>query len=138
MVNYKNDAANASFRCAPTLCWDCARASGGGNCDWADALKPIPDWVTESLSTSVSHSVLYCPKFVRGRCSSELTDEQLEDNYTNDVGVVGSNNTICRPGVSTSKVSGYRYTCPMCNTVFGFKTSKCPMCGVNLLWHSFV
>ena len=50
----------------PTLCWDCAKATGG--CRWSDQLQPIPGWdaeLTKSNTTYSSYIVNECPEFVR-------------------------------------------------------------------------
>jgi hypothetical protein len=66
-----------------TLCWNCKKACGGYDCEWAMArnYEPVPDW--EAVATTVlmgtngstnskkprivnSFLVLKCPKFEMG------------------------------------------------------------------------
>ena len=51
-----------------TLCWDCARATGG--CSWSNYLKPVKDWnAIEVKPTSnkpySTYIVQTCPLFER-------------------------------------------------------------------------
>lgn len=113
------------------LCWDCARACGDGNCSWADALESIPDTKIDSLSGRV----LYCPKFVPGNSSQDLTEEQWEDDHSNDFEVIGTRRAFCRP----KRLAAYSsvHSCPICEAKFDYGKERCPSCGVRLIWQYY-
>lgn len=54
----------------PTLCWDCAKATGG--CSWCDEFKPVKGWTAKKTEIKVqsgnnlkSYVVIDCPLFER-------------------------------------------------------------------------
>jgi hypothetical protein len=50
----------------PTLCWDCAKATGG--CRWSDQFQPIEGWTAVPTLTDKlyeSYIVIDCPEFKR-------------------------------------------------------------------------
>jgi hypothetical protein len=59
-----------------TLCWDCAKATAGSNCPWANEFKPVEGWdakKTERIEMVYgkekvieSYIVKKCPLFVEG------------------------------------------------------------------------
>ena len=57
------------------LCWDCAKASGGGDCEWANSRcrETVPGWTAREVEprSQVSlpgkwYRITECPKFERG------------------------------------------------------------------------
>ncbi len=53
-----------------TLCWDCAKATGTMDCQWANAGKPVRGWHAEKVEKTVSrpystYCIYRCPKFIR-------------------------------------------------------------------------
>lgn len=121
-----NDTSHSS-----ALCWDCARACGDGNCEWADRLSPVPGCYLDDFSGRV----LYCPKFIPGHCAQDLTDEQYDNEHTNDFLIIGFSQTFCRPRKLTGEYS--LYSCPMCGAKFGASVCHCPNCDVSLLWQYY-
>ncbi len=69
----KKCAAKNSQR-KDTLCWDCSKATGLGNCPWANHLIPVEGWeaIPTKINTNtlavevVSYNVRKCPLFERG------------------------------------------------------------------------
>ena len=115
----------------PSLCWECARACGGANCPWADDLAPVKDWIC------ASDSILYCPRFIKGRNSSELTDEQIESTSTN----TSLNSKMCRLQTKLVKDEHNRvidkyYECPICGDRYENRMSSCtnPECRATYLY----
>lgn len=54
------------FLTSMTLCWDCARATGG--CSWSDSLQPVEGWnavETKKNTLFQSYIVRDCPLFIR-------------------------------------------------------------------------
>ena len=49
----------------PTLCWDCAYATGG--CRWSDKLKPVKGWTANRTHKKEFDSwvVIECPELLR-------------------------------------------------------------------------
>lgn len=115
----------------PSLCWECARACGGANCPWADDLAPVRGWLCDT------DTVMYCPRFIQGRSSLDLTDEQIESISTN----TDPRTKMCRLHTKLikdehSKVIGRYYECPICGTKHESKVSSCtnPECRVTYLY----
>lgn len=51
-----------------TICWDCARATGG--CPWSDRLRPVKGWKVIEIKPSSNkpystYIVQECPGFIR-------------------------------------------------------------------------
>lgn len=64
----------------PTLCWDCAKATGG--CRWSDQLQPVDGWdaeLTKSNTIYSSYIVDACPEFTRDR----IKKQKLEATHGN-------------------------------------------------------
>lgn len=45
-------------------CWKCAKATGGGDCPWANDLEPVPGWM--AVPDKDSYKILWCPLFSFG------------------------------------------------------------------------
>ena len=77
----------------PTLCWDCANATNGEVCPWANDFTPVPGWEAEktylmqdSLSPYESYHVKKCPLFcrdARGGGLKKLTPKKHWETNTN-------------------------------------------------------
>lgn len=122
-----------------SLCWECARACGGANCPWADDLKPVKGWVITKLPRCDTKgvTVLYCPRFIKGRTKAELTEEQIEHPFTNS----DAKRRWCRVRTIPIKnrhghVVGKEFECPLCKTRYPDKIMSCttPGCGINFLY----
>ena len=55
------------------LCWNCKKANGSGNCEWANSLQPVPGWSAEEAPArattkggGVWYAIYGCPKFAKG------------------------------------------------------------------------
>lgn len=58
------------------LCWTCRKACGGGDCPWADKLKPVKGWTAEPKEyrvfkhhraiISTTYHITECPLYVKG------------------------------------------------------------------------
>lgn len=115
----------------PSLCWECARACGGANCPWADDMKPVKGWVSDA------DTVVYCPRFIKGRNPLDLTDEQIESISTN----TDPRTKVCRLHTklirnTRGKIVDRYYECPICKTKHENKIPSCtnPDCGVIYLY----
>lgn len=65
----------------PTLCWDCAKATGG--CDWSSSQQPIVGWEaikTHKKNEFDSYLVYSCPEFERDACNGGLYKYRGEEN----------------------------------------------------------
>ena len=63
-----------------TLCWDCARATGG--CPWSDRLRPVKGWTaipTRKNTMLASYIVIECPGFIRDAYASGLKRYKKDD-----------------------------------------------------------
>ena len=65
------------FATTPTLCWDCANATGG--CNWSDELQPVEGWkIIPTMKKAFNHPdypsciVLECPEFKRDAIRSGM------------------------------------------------------------------
>ena len=114
-----------------SLCWECARACGGGGCPWADSLKPVQGWKIlgkKSLSRTSGVTVVYCPMFIKGRNLDYATDEQLASTSTN------CTDSICRLIVKHDKECDTKlYECPKCEKVYESRVSTCKKCRSKFL-----
>ena len=69
----------------PTLCWDCAKATGG--CNWSDRLCAIPGWKiipTKKIKENYSYTsciVLECPQFKRDAYKNGLVRYEKDSIY---------------------------------------------------------
>lgn len=64
---------NESHRATDTLCWDCKKSTGGGDCPWANDFKPVDGWIAAPTKvkqgrfpTTESFIVIKCPLFKKG------------------------------------------------------------------------
>lgn len=53
------------------LCWTCKKATGAGDCEWANsrAMIPVPDWDADPVykgEVLYTYSIKGCPKFEEG------------------------------------------------------------------------
>lgn len=51
-----------------TLCWDCKKATGGGDCPWANEFKPVEEWKAT-------------PTIVKVTSQAKSRAAQLQDSY---------------------------------------------------------
>lgn len=114
-----------------SLCWDCARACGNANCEWADSLDPVPGWVLDPPS----NRVLHCPKFIPGSYSADIHEDHWYNTHNNDPSVIGTKRTFCRPRREPDDV--VTYSCPICGSKFNLRPSSCPVCRVQFLWSTY-
>lgn len=115
-----------------SLCWECARACGGGNCPWADSLKPVQGWKILARESPIARTfgviVVYCPRFIKGRNLNDVTPEQLQSFSTN------CKKSVCRLIVMHDKENDNRlYKCPKCDEVYDSRVSKCKKCSSKFI-----
>lgn len=60
------------------ICWDCAKANGSGDCEWANSkcTKTVPGWIAKEVSAPRGgegvtgatpwYQIYFCPKFEKG------------------------------------------------------------------------
>lgn len=129
LIEIKPSKEEVDAHYSSTLCWDCARACGSAGCPWADSLKPVPDWVIDKNSGRV----MYCPSFIPGSCSSELSSKELDNLYSNDYRLIGTEHAFCRPQKIPSKALN-TCICPVCYNEFSDRRRSCSVCSINFLY----
>ena len=70
----------------PTLCWDCANATGG--CLWSDVLIPVKGWTaypTPKKENKDSYLVVKCPEFIRDATGGGLHRYRGDNNEAKEI-----------------------------------------------------
>ena len=72
-----------SIQNPPTLCWDCANATG--MCDWSKSLTPVDGWTAKYVQDKDSYKVIDCPMFERDAigCGAKRLHNEKETKKSN-------------------------------------------------------